>query len=309
MKIHKKLLIMATLSILCICSYLIINFITRGSDTIKENSTDNRILADKYVEVGILDKNKKLIDNGSNISFEGNTTLNHILQINQKDNVLKEYLLIILEDFNQIKFSINGDLVDKYIFALDAIDNIDINIELNLSDTSGELCYLVIPRPNQELTELNLNQQLSLQNVFTTRFKLNNCSKNVEYFNNPESSDSNTIPELFVSNSKDELKIFNEISEKEYIYLTIGNVFSEPLDYAIVSFHDWTQSSIDNTSFIKYVSLKPNTTAIEKIQLPEVNNDTNVQFISFPLPYKVDSKTYLSTSSFASGRFKVNNIK
>lgn len=292
-------------SVLCSCSLFIVLVSCGINDMSIKNKVDDRIQVDKYVAVGILNENQKIIDNGSNIIFE-DKTVNHIVSLEQKDDTLKEYMLIILEDFKQINFKVNGKEHNKYSFELNKVDNIDIKVELNLSTNASELIYLILPQPNQELINLSLEKQLSLQNIFVSRFRLNDSNKKIEYINNPKSFNDEIITEFFMSNSKNELKMFTEINENNDIYMTMGNPNSVAVDYAIIAFKDWNQSNISSSEFIKYVSIEANSVAVEIIKAPKVEEDTVMQFIAFPLPYKTEKEIDLSTQGFASCRFKVS---
>lgn len=269
----------------------------------KANTSTARVELDKFVQVGILDSEGKIIDNGSNLNTKN---INHILSIDQKDDILKEYMLIILEDFKQVDFMINDNSYKNYIFKLDKIDSININIKLNLSKDSKELCYLVLPKPNIDLKNLELSQKLSLQNIFVSRFRINDSSVNLNYENNLSQIKDNLIPEIFISKIENEFISFSEINKNEEFYLTIGNPTTSVLDYAVILLKNWEQDNISDSTLVKYISLEPNSKITEKVLVTDDEKNTITQFIAFPLPYKVEVLDHLSTMGFASDRFIIS---
>ena len=78
--------------------------------------------------------------------MSNNNTVHHTIDLMQKIDENRDYLLIAMIDFAPIK--INGKMHNSYLFSTEKVDQIALDIEIEIPKNSKELTYKVIKNPN-----------------------------------------------------------------------------------------------------------------------------------------------------------------
>ena len=258
---------------------------------------------DTYVAIGVLDDNVNLIDDGNTINMSNNNTVHHTIDLMQKIDENRDYLLIAMIDFELSPIKINGKMHNSYLFSTEKVDQIALDIEIEIPKNSKELTYIVIKNPNFMPENFDVGEIISLQTVLSKRFNLENSDENIKYESNFTSSSKGPIDNLWISSNKFEQQSIYRGKSGDKVYITLGNYSKENLDYAVVMFSDWNQVAFNNGSNVKYFNLNPNEKQIFELTLPDINESSLFQVIAFPMPYKITSPTSYD-GSLAYGSFK-----
>lgn len=276
--------------------------ISCNSNSNSNNSLDGeRIQGDTYVAIGYFDENNQIIDNGSNIDVTNNNSLTHILDIDQKLEEDREYLLIALSNFQQINFKVNDKTYDYYKFKLKKIDSCKLKIDITLPNNSKELDYILIKKPFDLSKDFNLDEIMSLQDIICTRFKVNNASQAIDYCKDTQSV-SGEIDNIWISDEKNVVKALHTINKNKKLYLGIGNDTKSKLDYAVILFNNWKQVRFDDGDLVKYFKLSSNDKKVYELNLSSLTDESYFQAICFPFPFNVDTEEPSSTQAFGSSK-------
>lgn len=238
---------------------------------------------DTYVAIGVLDDNGNLIDDGNTINMSNNNTVHHTIDLMQKIDENRDYLLIAMIDFELSPIKINGKMHNSYLFSTEKVDQIALDIEIEIPKNSKELTYIVIKNPNFMPENFDVGEIISLQTVLSKRFNLENSDENIKYESNFTSSSKGPIDNLWISSNKFEQQSIYRGKSGDKVYITLGNYSKENLDYAVVMFSDWNQVAFNNGSNVKYFNLNPNEKQIFELTLPDINESSLFQVIAFPM--------------------------
>ena len=206
---------------------------------------------DTYVAIGVLDDNGNLIDDGNTINMSNNNTVHHTIDLMQKKDENRDYLLIAMIDFELSPIKINGKMHNSYLFSTEKVDQIALDIEIEIPKNSKELTYIVIKNPNFMPENFDVGEIISLQTVLSKRFNLENSDENIKYESNFTSSSKGPIDNLWISSNKFEQQSIYRGKSGDKVYITLGNYSKENLDYAVVMFSDWNQVAFNNGSKCK----------------------------------------------------------
>ena len=91
---------------------------------------------DTYVAIGVLDDNGNLIDDGNTINMSNNNTVHHTIDLMQKIDENRDYLLIAMIDFELSPIKINGKMHNSYLFSTEKVDQIALDIEIEIPKNS-----------------------------------------------------------------------------------------------------------------------------------------------------------------------------
>ena len=240
---------------------------------------------------------------GNTINMSNNNTVHHTIDLMQKIDENRDYLLIAMIDFELSPIKINGKMHNSYLFSTEKVDQIALDIEIEIPKNSKELTYIVIKNHNFMPENFDVGEIISLQTVLSKRFNLENSDENIKYESNFTSSSKGPIDNLWISSNKFEQQSIYRGKSGDKVYITLGNYSKENLDYAVVMFSDWNQVAFNNGSNVKYFNLNPNEKQIFELTLPDINESSLFQVIAFPMPYKITSPTSYD-GSLAYGSFK-----
>ncbi|SDJ05140.1 hypothetical protein SAMN04488576_108100 [Bacillus sp. cl25] len=112
---------------------------------------------------------------------------------------------------------------------------------------------------------------------------------------------------LFVTNREENLQTVFFEKEGKQLILSNGNETNDEMTYAIVAFKDWKQVEIFNNRKVVYTKVAPETRQIFNFTLPSVDQESNLQLVAFPFPYKVSEEDYISQQAFSSFRIVIEN--
>ncbi|MGL5752967.1 MAG: hypothetical protein ACRCXT_20670 [Paraclostridium sp.] len=294
--------------ILTIIVILLIFIIFIFLKTYNLNTNSNRISNDTYVSYGFLNSTGDIISNGSHISIDiAKPQLQHTLDLDQSLDENYSYLLMVLVDFNQVKFKVENEVYSYYEFDVNKKDSIQIDLKIDIPKNAKELDYILIRKPNYMPAKENIEELISLQTVLPIRFKLNDLDYNLNYETSLESFYDGQIDNIGISDKKNKFDLLYQSNDNSNIYITVGNYSSDDIDYAVVLFNDWEQIKFDDGQLSKVFKLKPDEKQSIQLGLPNVDKDSVFQAIAFPLPYKVSLDNMFSTNAFGSPRLLVKD--
>lgn len=286
--------------IITLCFFFIYNKI--NSPIVKE-----RTLTEGQIAYGILDTEGKIIDNGSSLKLNSNI-IQHTISLGQNLTEEREYLIIILVDFIQYIFTVNGHSYSSYSFILKNKAELKIDIEISLPSHAKEIDYLIIKKPNYLLEKYDFNKINVLQEILPIRFKISDLMGKLEY-----ESDLLTITEgpndtIFLSEDPYYLKPIIIAKSNEKAMLSIGNIEEEHRDYAVISFLDWKQQVFKDGKMVKYFNTNFNERQVLDIKYPYTDKPANYQVIALPKPYQVNRDDFYSREAYGTIRTLVKPI-
>lgn len=289
-------------TIFCIISFCIF-FTTKHSTKLLGNeNSENWTGLDTFIGVGVFDYKGNIIDNGSNLDIKNGEPLHHTIDLEQNIDNDMEYLLIAMVDFNQVPFKVEGKSYNAYPFKVGKIGRAIIDLEINIPDMGSELDYIILKNTSYIPNENNVDENIAMRNIFTSRFSLSNSANDIKYENNIISKKEGPYDYVWVSNQADKLTPIYEVDENSKLYMSLGNETTSNMDFAVVLFSNWKQINIEQ-SHVKYFNIKSEEKQVFEFSLPDIKEGEVLQLIAFPMPYKVDLNESNSQVSSGSLRF------
>lgn len=240
---------------------------------------------------------------------DGNVTLTVCLEHIKKE--VEEYGLIVLQNFIQMPFYIDGTNIDHiFEFKAEPHSENELQIDVPINEETIELSVIIVRKPNDIIEDYQLETALQLEQVFVKRYILNdqpnyNKESMLAVAEPDEVIKDDLDPDLFISSQSIDLMPFSTISGDDKFYMHVGNslLSEEPIDYIIIGFKDWIQYDFINNNKTLYT---PETDSGERkvfeLTVPSVEKKENIQFISFPYPYeRWDNRFYVK----AQGSFRI----
>ncbi|MGX5701390.1 hypothetical protein [Bacillus cereus] len=265
------------------------------------------------ISYGLKDNQGQHINNGSTITSEDNkinVTLSFVHTINEN----RKYGLIVLEDYEQKPFKIEDTTneISHYFFDMKPNSSITTKISLRTSPNASELTFLIIKKPEYKLKDNNLNKAAILEDILSMRYSMHPLQKENEKIKlsliNPDAILKDGLYEpVFVTNREENLQTVFFEKEGKQLILSNGNETNDEMTYAIVAFKDWKQVEILNNRKVVYTKVAPETRQIFNFTLPSVDQESNLQLVAFPFPYKVSEEDYISQQAFSSFRIVIEN--
>lgn len=265
------------------------------------------------ISYGLKDNQGQHINNGSTITSEDNkinVTLSFVHTINEN----RKYGLIVLEDYEQKPFKIEDTTneISHYFFDMKPNSSITTKISLRTSPNASELTFLIIKKPEYKLKDNNLNKAAILEDILSMRYLMHPLQKENEKIKlsliNPDAILKDGLYEpVFVTNREENLQTVFFEKEGKQLILSNGNETNDEMTYAIVAFKDWKQVEIFNNRKVVYTKVAPETRQIFNFTLPSVDQESNLQLVAFPFPYKVSEEDYISQQAFSSFRIVIEN--
>lgn len=259
------------------------------------------------ISYGLYEENGTLINN--HIINTKNNQLTKVFSISHYINENRKYLLLVLNDFKQSQFEVSGRSYFSYEFSMQPNTTKAIPINIEITDNTKEVDFVLIKNPDFLLKKDDIKLASLLQEVICLRYSINQPIKKVkeiEYEDPLKIYVKGPNDNVFISNSIEQLKIVYEGISSESMYLHVGNISQEPMDYALISFLDWKQVPLlDN--MVSYVSVKPDTRKVFNLELPSTNEEKNYQILAFPMPFRVSDDNFHSQMIYGTLRTIINN--
>lgn len=252
------------------------------------------------ISVGLY-KNDKLIEDHELNKIEINNKF--IFSLSNFINSSREYMMLVLIDFKQHEFKIDGENKITYSFLATPNETKNIPFSIEIPEKASELTVLVFKEPNKVTTDIKeLDKIITLQEVLPLRFNLNNTI---------QENDSSTLKTLgvvkdvpteniFLSYSKQKLKITLDYPHGKPLYMHIGDFENEETPVAIVAFKNWNQIPLNG----KDVNFVKASNQMKVYKIDELDQGI-IQILSFPNPFKVTNEDYNSQNVYSSFRVKI----
>ncbi len=253
------------------------------------------------IAVGLYEPNGKLIEEGSVLKYPEDGQLIKVISLSHFFDKEGDYGLIILRDFNQAEFEVDGKKHLMYPFIVKPNQTINIKTKIEIKKGIKELDYLVIKKPNYLLKEENIQKASFLQNVIAMRFLIEKGEeKKIPFYTKPFKTFDSPSTSLFISRSNN-LKLMYTSKSNEEVFLSIGHPEGKNSDFAVVAFLNWKQVPL-NSQKINYVNVEKEKREVFLLRLPQVSREYNYQVVSFPKPYQISSSDYGNQIVYGSPR-------
>ncbi len=305
----KKMLVLLLFIVSFFAGFLLIFYMSPDSDDseklgIAENMPELTGPGSNTISYGLY-QNDKLIDGHELNDVIGGKSLDFTYSLSNFVKESREFMLVLLVDFEQIPFDVDGATKLSHTFSVDSNETKNIPLSFEVPKNSNELSVLVFKTPGEvEKNEKNIGRITSLQEVLPLRYSLNSEQKSLlagpsmEPLEHLESGTPNE--NIFISYSKSELKITVNQSVNDPLYLHLGT-FEEEYQTAILAFEDGKQIPLNG----KKINMVTVSKDMEVYNLDNLEKGV-YQILSFPKPYKVTSDDYTSQEVHSSFRINLN---
>ncbi|MCM1257119.1 MAG: hypothetical protein NC124_20190 [Clostridium sp.] len=263
---------------------------------------NNNAIVNSY---GLYDLEGKLYHNTDNPVSITDGTFSATCSFGQEDySGIRNYVLIIMVDFKQTEFEVDGKSYRNYRFSLEDESKCEIEFKLyNLPGDAYEMEYLVFDEPDCmefSFSDVILGNLFYINTAYIERFRFSSSEKpsgSLKYIEGTQ------VP-LEEGQSFDGVSLFKkdiatDVTEAESgtkICLSIGNRYEEDADFATVAFCNWEQVDILPGEEVFYAKLPPDTPYYYEIDLPKVKENSSYQVVTFDLPFGDDVYPSSSTS-------------
>ncbi|MFJ7752950.1 hypothetical protein ACQKGI_15615 [Peribacillus muralis] len=259
------------------------------------------------ISYGLLDDDGKVMNNGSTLE-PINNKLEYTLSLSNFIEVEREYAVMVLRNFEQTPFTVEGKPYSVYTFKAKPNKSIEFDLSVATNDRTTEIDYLIFKKPNNLIDKLDISKMDTLQEVLPMRFMVK--SKGEE----PKAA-ADLIPDdmvkegpndtIFVSKQKEELIILPAAKSGEHVFLSVGNIGEKEENYNIIALNEWQQVSLGKDQLVGHVAVNPGERKVFEYKLPQVRHDSNFQVIALPKPYEVSESDYESTDVSGSIRMVI----
>ncbi len=275
-----------------------------GSDTQQEAEKDTVTLPDGSivysdgsmkleegsVSYGLYDPYGKLVQTGDTLPVLNDLITGTVsFQQNLPGNEI-EYSLIVLVDYIQKSFSVDGQSYAAYLFTLQAEDIIDINIELALPENAKTLTFLIIYEPN--MMDLTFDTEEGRNNLFNTSM----CRTITCYLSDYEYNESDlsfcedsvtcnaNTSGLFLTKDLEEQSVMPSCNSNDIAKAVFGNSTDQDKTYVMLAFLNWEQYPIENEPY-KLFRVKARQGYYYDIKMPEVDTASPYQIFFIENPF------------------------
>lgn len=237
-----------------------------------------------------------------------NNKLESIFSISHYINENRSYLLLVLTDFKQSEFEVLGKKILTYEFTMKPNEQINFPVSLEINDKTREVNFVLIKKPYYLLHESDIKLAANLQEVITLRYRVEQ-PKNIQIMNvnipkyerSLKTYTNGSNDQIFISDSMEKLKILYESRHDKDSYLHVGNLSDTETNYALVALLDWQQVPLWDT-YENFVSIKPNSRKVYKLNFPYSEDEKNYQILAFPMPYNVNDDDFRSQMTYSTFR-------
>ncbi|TDL82432.1 hypothetical protein [Peribacillus frigoritolerans] len=252
------------------------------------------------ISVGLY-KNDKLIKEHELNDLERNNKFT--LSLSNFINTSREYMMLVLVDFKQHEFKINGESKTTYSFLAKPNETENVPFSIEIPDKASELTILVIKEPNKITTNTKeIDKIITLQEVLPLRFNLNTNTQEtiLSTLKSLEVEKNVPIENMFISYSKQELNITLDYPNEKPLYMHIGDFENGKTPVAIVAFNNWKQTPLNG----EYINFAEVSKQMKVYKVDKLDNGI-IQILSFPKPFNVTTDDYISQNVYSSFRMKI----
>lgn len=173
------------------------------------------------IGIGMYGKNNKIIDNGSTLDA-GEGAIQTKLSLSHFMNNERDYKLLVFNNFEQVSFEANGENRTNYNFKAKENTENDIAILNEIDDETKEVDYLIIKEPNLLIEEFDLHLVLSMQQILSLRYNIENKQPLFSDSLSPlTTTNEGPIDDVFISDSESELNSLTSAKSGQSVYLTV----------------------------------------------------------------------------------------
>ncbi|TCP54385.1 hypothetical protein EV586_1042 [Tumebacillus sp. BK434] len=247
------------------------------------------------ISYGLYEPDGQIIDNGTVITPGSGNRITKVLSLSHFLEVDRKYGLVVLEDFKQVPFTIDGKTQTFYTFDMTPNQTVNVKIETTVQEGAQELDYLVIPKPEYMVKDQDIEKASVLQEALPLRFPIHRRQNSaLDYATPVRTFTSGPNDNVFISSKAEELKILFQSPDDEPAYLSVGNIQKQDVDYALVAFMNWEQVPVDDQHPVLYAKVKPGERIVYPLQFPDTQTEQSYQIFAFPKPFQVDRQDYPS---------------
>jgi len=240
---------------------------------------------------GFYDETNRIVNSGD-IIYPTNGKIAGYIGFEQNIPQKNNYLLILMIDFEQQDFVVNGKNYKNYSFSLEGYDGVDIPIELKLDNNEAkEFTYLIVSEP--EIKELSFEKEGGWAQLNQTKFTFSGrflMNDNVYQESLLQLNQSyNTLDKninIYCEVTKD-LKGFTVLpmsKSRDDVKLAFGTE-QDNEKCVIIAFLDWNQIPIIENQLSFIVELQEDKITYYDIILPQVETDSAYQVFMFKKPF------------------------
>lgn len=246
-------------------------------------------LAEGSVAYGLFDLENEIYDADRTGNIENNA-FSAIASYQQNLPGISNYMAIIMVDYKQVEFEVDGNVYRNYPFSLEDADECNIKFKIsNLPKDAHEMAFLVFNDPNcMELsfTDEGWENISNTHRVYAERLLFSSSKGHPDNLSYMEGTQMDKIDDgVNLSQNSSDITILPEAKSGEEAYLFTGNYYEEDADYVALAFCNWQQ--VDLLPGIKtfYYKIPSHKTSYYKIELPKVQKDSTYQIIVFNMPF------------------------
>lgn len=247
-------------------------------------------LAEGSVSYGFYDANGNLMQTGDTLVVTDELIHGMVsFQQNIPEETI-EYSLIILIDYIQNNFSVDGKSYSNYSFSLKEEDIINIEFELSNFESAKTLTILFVTEPN--LTELTFDTKEGRNDLFQTASsrtitcylnEQNVNEKKLDFCEEMHSYDQNSS-NLFITKDLEEQRVMTTCNSGDKVKILFGNSTEYEKKYVMLAFVDWEQSTIDGEPY-KLFKLDAEQGYYYDLIIPNVNETSSYQIFMIENPF------------------------
>ena len=244
---------------------------------------------------GLYNFENKLYDNSDNLAAITDGTFSAVYSFEQEElSGIRDYILIIMVDFKQTEFEVNGKTYRNYRFSLEDESKCEIEFKLsNLPEDAYEMQYLVFFDPdctNLSFSDEGWDNIMNTNDVCINRLRFSSSKKpsdNLRYIEGTQMTleEDQSYDGVSISRYKSNITILAKAESGKKVYLFIGNYHEEDTDFTAVAFCNWEQVNILPEEDNFYVKLPPHTPNYYEFYLPKVQEDSPYQIVTFDQPF------------------------
>lgn len=197
-----------------------------------------------------------------------------------------KYGLLVLVDYLQVNFLVNGEQYSFYPIKLGANETIELELEVQELDDANDILYLIVFQPDYQLEEGDISRAMDLFLDSYIKSPLNEGEKSMDelLFEKPSqiSQEGVNSDQMRLLREMNEFILMTRAKSEEEIYFEIGNDLEQDIPYSIIALQNWEQIPFENGDLIKHVKVKPGNSHYYDLTLPSVDDNVNYQLIAFP---------------------------
>lgn len=228
--------------------------------------------------------------------------VNVVYEIQQNMPEAKEYILLILVDDEQRKFTLNGNELMSYTFTLGRESKLLLNIEIAADEKSDhDMMFVIFQEPNYMETDDAMGA-VGIRPAYSSRFLLQNVSDkspDLKYIKGDKTVEYRSdLRDIFITNDVEVLTVHSVSEGGQKMEAVLSNNRDHEIIYAVGSFLDWKQYPFEDGDMVKYIKIPPQSTKVFELTIPDVSRVTPYQVFATPCGYWFDDDVEFDTSLY-----------